>query len=44
MSTEGKQVKVSIIEFKKRNKTAFMKLDSKPREMDFTVKTEPFDW
>lgn len=41
---EGKQVKVSIIEFKKRNKTAFMKLDSKPREMDFTVKTEPFDW
>ena len=34
----------TVTEFTKRNKTAFQKLDSKPREMDFTIKTEPFNW
>ena len=35
---------MTIIEFKKVKNTMLSKMSSKPREMDFTIKTKPFEW
>lgn len=40
----GKPVTVSLVQYAKRTKTVFQKLDSQPREMDITIKIEPFNW
>ena len=37
-------VKVSVLEYRKEQKNFLKKLDSKPHEFYYTLKTEPFGW